>query len=308
MGDDQKRTENPRGGGINSGLERFAIGLGKKVIIANQMAVYADKAFELLASKELTTAFSWMGAVAYTLQIYYDFSGYSDMAIGLGEIFGFHFPENFNYPYISKSITEFWRRWHISLSSWFKDYVYIPLGGSRCSTRRMFFNLFIVWLCTGVWHGANYTFWLWGIIYFVVLAAEKLMMKSRPEKCKAPSDTAAVSVFKHVYTLLMVIFLWVLFRADSLRDAGLYMLHMLGNGTDTGYAVGVTKLYLKNGIGYFIIAMIGCIPWTAVLKRRINLSERSWNRISQLCVILIFAIACCVTIDSNYNPFIYFNF
>lgn len=278
------------------------------MIIANQMAVYADKAFELLASQELTTAFSWMGAVAYTLQIYYDFSGYSDMAIGLGEIFGFHFPENFNYPYISKSITEFWRRWHISLSSWFKDYVYIPLGGSRCSTRRMFFNLFIVWLCTGVWHGANYTFWLWGIVYFVLLAAEKLMMKSRPEKCKASSDTAAVSVFKHIYTLLMVMFLWVLFRADSLREAGLYMLHMLGNGTDTGYAVGVTKLYLKNSIGYFIIAMIGCIPWTAVLKRRINLSERSWNRISQLCVILIFAIACCVTIDSNYNPFIYFNF
>ena len=146
--------------GGDHGLQRFTIVLGKKVIIANQMGIFADKAFALQASGDLTTGFAWMGAVAYTLQIYYDFSGYSDMAIGLGHIFGFHFPENFKHPYISSSITEFWRRWHISLSTWFRDYVYIPLGGNRCSKGRNLLNLFIVWGLTGIWHGANYTFWL----------------------------------------------------------------------------------------------------------------------------------------------------
>ena len=158
----REKLRKPLAGDWNEGLARFSIGLGKKVIIANQMAVFADKAFKLLGESELTTGFAWMGAIAYTMQIYFDFSGYSDMAIGLGEILGFEFPENFNYPYISSSITEFWRRWHISLSSWFRDYVYIPLGGNRCSKGRMFFNLFVVWMLTGIWHGANYTFWIWG--------------------------------------------------------------------------------------------------------------------------------------------------
>lgn len=157
----------------NEGFKRFSMGLGKKVIIANYMALFADKAFMLLEEQNLTMGFAWMGAIAYTLQIYFDFSGYSDMAIGLGAMFGFDFPENFHYPYISKSITEFWRRWHISLSSWFRDYVYIPLGGNRCKKTRMFFNLFVVWLLTGIWHGANYTFWLWGILYYLFLVMEK---------------------------------------------------------------------------------------------------------------------------------------
>lgn len=166
-------NKHDRIGTWNEGFRRFSIGLGKKVIIANHMALFADKAFMLLDEQNLTTGFAWIGAIAYTLQIYFDFSGYSDMAIGLGAMFGFEFPENFNYPYISKSITEFWRRWHISLSSWFRDYVYIPLGGNRCKKTRMIFNLFVVWLLTGIWHGANYTFWLWGILYYLFLVMEK---------------------------------------------------------------------------------------------------------------------------------------
>ena len=150
------------------------MGLGKKVLLANQLALVADRAFLLEGADRLTTSFAWLGSLCYTLQIYYDFSGYSDMAIGLGKMFGFHFLENFNYPYISRSVTEFWRRWHISLSTWFRDYVYFPLGGSRVSSKAKHIrNLFVVWLLTGIWHGANWTFIVWGLFYFVLLVLEK---------------------------------------------------------------------------------------------------------------------------------------
>ena len=162
---------------FTDGVVRFIVGLGKKVIISNNMALVADKAFNLINSssspiEEISILMSWLGAISYTLQIYFDFGGYSDMAIGLGKMFGFHFLENFNYPYISKSATEFWRRWHISLSSWFRDYVYIPLGGSRVNKYRHILNLFIVWLLTGIWHGANWTFIIWGLMYFILLIIE----------------------------------------------------------------------------------------------------------------------------------------
>ena len=159
---------------FSSGCARFVVGLGKKVLLANQLALVADRAFQLGGMGQLTTGFAWLGSLCYTLQIYYDFSGYSDMAIGLGKMFGFHFLENFNYPYISRSVTEFWRRWHISLSTWFRDYVYFPLGGSRVNSKgKHIRNLFVVWLLTGIWHGANWTFIVWGLFYFVLLMLEK---------------------------------------------------------------------------------------------------------------------------------------
>ena len=309
---EQIRTDlRDRGGycDYNAGFRRFAIGLGKKVIIANQMAIFADKAYDLLARGELSTGFAWLGAIAYTLQIYYDFSGYSDMAIGLGQIFGFHFPENFNYPYISSTITEFWRRWHISLSTWFRDYVYIPLGGNRCSKSRMFFNLFIVWMLTGIWHGANYTFWLWGLCYFILLSVEKLVM-NRKSSDNSKRLSILGKILGHMYTLMAVVLLWVIFRADSVTDAIQYMATMFGAGASGAYAVGVTNLYLKNCIGYMIIAVVGCIPWANILGGRIEekVNPAVCKIVSGIWIVAVFVIACCMTIDGSYNPFIYFNF
>ena len=296
----------------NEGFKRFAIGLGKKVIIANQMAVFADKAFSLLEEGNLTTGFAWLGAITYTLQIYFDFSGYSDMAIGLGKMFGFNFQENFNYPYISKSITEFWRRWHISLSSWFKDYVYVPLGGNRCNKSRMYFNLFIVWMLTGIWHGANYTFWLWGLFYFVVLLVEKTFISRKTQNKGIEKRWVYIfeTLLGHIYTMFIVILLWVLFRADSVSQALQYMKCMFTKSASSVFAIGVTRLYFRNFIGYGIVAVIGCTPWVHKIKIILDkyLKQRTIQVLSEIYIVFVFILACCVTIDSNYNPFIYFNF
>lgn len=297
----REKLRQPLAGDWNEGLARFSIGLGKKVIIANQMAIFADKAFKLLEESELTTGFGWMGAVAYTMQIYFDFSGYSDMAIGLGKILGFDFPENFNYPYISSSITEFWRRWHISLSSWFRDYVYIPLGGNRCSKGRMFFNLFVVWMLTGIWHGANYTFWIWGLCYFIFLAMEKLL-KPKLKKTKVFTGIG------YVYTILIVVLLWVMFKSASVSEALKYYLCMFTNSAESAYAFGVTKLYFRNFLGILLLAIIGCTP--AIQKTGMILTKRGriGDIIKQLFIVVVFLLSVCITIDSDYNPFIYFNF
>ncbi len=289
---------------LNNGLHRFAIGLGKKVIIANQMAIFADKSFAMLNANQLTTQMAWLGAFSYTMQIYFDFSGYSDMAIGLGEIFGFYFPENFNYPYISASITEFWRRWHISLSTWFRDYVYIPLGGNKCSKQRMLFNLLVVWTLTGIWHGANYTFWIWGILYFILLMFEKTCLRGQRR------TTVFGKIVGHLYTLFAITMLWVIFRADNIKDAWDYIIIMLGGRQATGaYALGVTKLYIKNSIGYGALAVIACIPWKNLWdKVSKNRKNTKWNVVWEICSVLIFIIAVCMTIDGDYNPFVYFNF
>lgn len=196
---------------FTNGVERFIIGLSKKMLLANNMAIIADHIFNITWNN-LTLPLAWLGAVAYTFQIYFDFSGYSDMAIGLGKMFGFHFLENFNYPYIAKTITDFWRRWHISLSSWFRDYVYIPLGGNRVNTSRLFINLFIVWFLTGLWHGANWTFIIWGLLYFILLCMEKSIHIEKH-----------TNILTHVYTLLFVIIGWVIFRSDSIENAYIYM-------------------------------------------------------------------------------------
>lgn len=284
-------------------MQRFVIGLGKKVIIANQMAIFADKAFTLQTNGNLTTGFAWIGAVAYMLQIYYDFSGYSDMAIGLGRIFGFRIPENFNYPYISSNITDFWRRWHISLSSWFRDYVYIPMGGNRCSKGRMLFNLFVVWGLTGIWHGANYTFWLWGLCYFVLLMAEKLVGSKLP-------DFPLKKCIGHLYTMLSVTILWVVFKAHSVSTAIGYISIMFGRtSADSAYAIGVTKLYFNNVIGFGIIAIIGCAPWKNVIEElKCRVSMRFFGIMRTVWILAIFVIACSMALDGDYNPFVYFNF
>lgn len=233
------------------GVNRFIIGLGKKVLLANQFAVISDTVFGNVTSTGTTNSFLllWMGAIAYTLQIFFDFAGYSDMAIGLGRMFGFHFLENFKYPYISKSISEFWRRWHISLQTWFKDYIYIPLGGSRVNSKaRLVFNIFVVWFLTGVWHGANWTFIVWGFMYFMLLILEKFFHMD--EK---------MGKFKNLYTMFFVMMGWVLFRSDSLSAALVYIRSMFGFGCK-GFIDAYVIQYFKQYILYFIMGILCCFP------------------------------------------------
>ncbi len=280
--------------GFYEGLTRFVYGLAKKVVIANNVAQVADKAFSMAGQ---SAGLAWLGAIAYTLQIYFDFSGYSDMAIGLGKIFGFHYLENFNYPYISKSVTEFWHRWHISLSTWFRDYVYFPLGGSRVKTvARHIFNLGIVWLLTGIWHGANWTFILWGMIYFAVQIFEKYVLKEK----------AGTSIFGWIYTMLVVIFCWVLFRSNSIHQAKVYIKAMFGIGvTGAGdcTAIGLLRDYWV----YFAAGIAASFPIAPALRKK--LSGKAFGKISYVavtCALFIFTVSCMVT--NSYNPFIYFNF
>ena len=273
------------------GMQRFIYGLAKKVLIANYIAQIADNIFYL---KDMSVLTAWFGAIVYTLQIYFDFSGYSDMAIGLGRIFGFHFPENFNYPYIAKSITEFWRRWHISLSTWFRDYVYIPLGGNRVKKSRWVLNLFVVWLLTGIWHGANWTFILWGLIYFAFLLMEKLTGFSKK-----------IGRLSHIYTLVVVILAWVIFRSDSISCAGSYIGKMFGIGSK-GFC---DATFLNAFIKTKGIVIIGIVAATPLFKKLIGyLRLKKLEFIENIWIIIIFIASLLQIISSSYNPFIYFNF
>ena len=293
---------------FSAGVKRFVIGLAKKVIISNSVAIIADRAFGYTDFSELSVAFAWLGSISYTLQIYYDFSGYSDMAIGLGLMFGFHFDENFNYPYVSKSVSEFWRRWHISLGSWFRDYVYIPLGGSRVgSKRRHIFNLLVVWLLTGLWHGAAWHFVAWGLFYFALLVMEKL--------CNIPGrfKSGVGQRLYQVFTLLMVNFGWVLFRANGLKAAAGYLGCMFGlMGNQVGDAA--ATFLAGQGLILFVIAVLFSTP--VALKLRKLLDKRSMGNgavigrelVTLSLYLVIFIVAVSFTVTSTYNPFIYFNF
>jgi D-alanyl-lipoteichoic acid acyltransferase DltB (MBOAT superfamily) len=275
------------------GMKRFIYGLAKKVLIANYVAQIADNVFDYLAGNT-TVALAWLGAICYTFQIYFDFSGYSDMAIGLGRMFGFHFDENFNYPYIAKSVTEFWRRWHISLSSWFRDYVYIPLGGNRVGKVRWVFNLFIVWLLTGIWHGANWTFVIWGLLYFGVLLIEKLTGTGN-----------RTGWFSHVSTMLIVIIAWVIFRADNLNAAVVYIGNMFGIGA-TGLWDSAVVDYVK-ATGFVLLA--ACIGVTPCVKHLfVHLRETKVRFVESVWVGLLFVLSILQVVSATYNPFIYFNF
>ena len=282
---------------IVEGLRRFIIGLGKKIIIANQMAIIADKVYLSIPLHDLNTMFAWIGTIAFALQIYYDFSGYSDMAIGLGKMFGFHFVENFNYPYIATSITDFWRRWHISLSSWFRDYVYIPLGGSRCSKARWMLNIMIVWSLTGLWHGASYNFILWGLYYGVLLMMEKLLFKKYLDKLKGVN---------YIITMLIVLVGWVFFNSSSV-DQIIYMIRNL-----FGFNGSFSLILLNNQgilylLPYMLIAIIGMGPWINQLFIKIRNNTIGFT-IYDIYLVVILVVCLIFLINDSYNPFIYFRF
>ncbi|MBQ0028611.1 MAG: MBOAT family protein [Lachnospiraceae bacterium] len=287
---------------FSEGVIRFLKGLVKKVIIANNMAVVADAVWGLIIGDRLeaSVALAWIGAISYTLQILFDFSGYSDMAIGLGRMFGFKFEENFNYPYIADCVTDFWRRWHISLSSWFRDYVYIPLGGSKRGIARTVLNLFVVWLLTGIWHGANWTFVVWGLMYFIVLVIEKLL-GIRPGKNK---------FIGHIYTLFVVTLGWVLFRSESLKDAGIYIRGMFGIGSPS-VIDSAAIAYLKQNIIYYLLAIVGCVPIPRFVTQHIpkkGIMCILYNGMYMLVLGVAVIVAISFIINKAYNPFIYFNF
>ncbi len=254
------------------GMKRFIIGLGKKVLIANNVGALWN-VIETGGYGEMTVLLSWIGIISFALQIYFDFSGYSDMAIGLAKIFGMDFDENFNYPYISKSITEFWRRWHITLSSWFRDYIYIPLGGNRKGLPKQIRNILIVWALTGAWHGASWNFVLWGLYFGVILIIEKLFMLKVLEKLP--------NFFKHLYTIVLVLISWVIFAFEDLTQVGTYLSTMFDlNGAS--FANPEAIYYLKNYIVIIIIGIICSIPIAQTLKNRIKSKENSSNNIENL--------------------------
>lgn len=281
---------------FREGTRRFLIGLGKKVLLANLLG-------EICAAWRQTTdasvLFAWLYAVSFTLHIYFDFSGYSDMAIGLGRLFGFRFPENFQYPYISRSITEFWRRWHISLGTWFRDYVYIPLGGNRKGKPRQFLNIFIVWMLTGFWHGAAWNFLFWGLWFAVLLIIEKTFLLRHLEKSR---------VLGRFYVLLAVIFSFVLFDASGLSAALVCITQLLGLGglplssPQAAYLLGSNALLLTA-------AMVGATPAPKIAAQAI---ARRWPRVSALLepVMLVLLLLLCTAflVDGSYNPFLYFRF
>ena len=284
----------------SAGVCRFLVGLGKKVILANQLAVAADFAYGL-SPHALSTGMAWLGSLCYTLQIYYDFSGYSDMAIGMGWMFGFHFLENFNYPYISRSVTEFWRRWHISLSTWFRDYVYFPLGGSRVDQRwKHIRNLFVVWLLTGIWHGAAWTFLLWGLYYFPLLLLEKFCGLGRgwPDWSR------------WLFTFFLVNLGWVFFRAEQLSVALPYLRAMFtpAAGVWDGYA----SLFLTDNLPILLAAVLGCAPVLPWLGKRTARWTGGAALARDLCcssaLLLLLVISASFIVKGTYNPFIYSNF
>ena len=290
------------------GACRFLKGFAKKILLANNFALIADAAFSMHHG-ELSVSFAWLGAIAYTLQIYFDFSGYSDMAIGLGRMFGFHFPENFNYPYISKSTSEFWRRWHISLGSWFRDYVYFPLGGSRVeSTGRLIFNLFVVWSLTGLWHGANWTFICWGLLYFVSISLEKVF---NFEKLGSGKGAAAL---KHVYTMLLVVFGWVLFRATTIAGAAAYLKTMLFL-SGAPFIDGNTLVNLAEYKLFLILGILFSMPLSKAFSAWYEEKSKNGQALTGVktvvypaAMLALFFVAMSYIVKGSYNPFIYFNF
>lgn len=283
---------------FSEGICRFITGMAKKMILANNMGRLADIAFGL-ENESLSVAMAWAGAIAYTFQILFDFSGYSDMAIGLGKMFGFEFLENFNYPYISKSITEFWRRWHISLGTWFRDYLYIPLGGSKVKNKaRLIFNLFVVWACTGLWHGASWTFIAWGLLYFVLLTFEKLTGIAKKDRLR---------VLRHLYTMFFVVMGWVLFRSDTIGGALSYMKTMFFGGT-AGVMDGDAYYYICEYAVTFVLCIIASLPVKTLVDRLAGKTAVWVERLSAVWYVALFVVSLSYIAKSSYNPFIYFNF
>ena len=285
---------------FSRGLVRFLLGLGKKMILANTMGLIADEIFALDAH---SAGLAWLGALTYTAQIYFDFSAYSDMAIGLGMLFGFHFPENFNYPYISASITEFWHRWHISLSTWFRDYVYIPLGGSRCSKSRAIRNTAIVWLLTGLWHGAAWAFILWGLWYLLLLLGERYLWNGLLER--------SPRFLRHICTMLLVTLGWVIFRAPNVAYAFGFMGRMFGIGAsaETGQSI----YYLAEYWPELVLAVIAALPVKLWTENWLKAGTAGWKHLvlehgpKVLALVMLF-LSYLKLATGSFNPFIYFQF
>jgi alginate O-acetyltransferase complex protein AlgI len=297
--------------GFAEGTRRFVGGLSKKMIIANAVAVPADQIFALPAG-ELTPSLAWFGTLCYTVQIYFDFSGYSDMAVGLGKMFGFHFIENFQHPYVSQSVKDFWRRWHISLSSWFRDYLYIPLGGNQCSEPRNYFNLVLVFFLCGLWHGASWTFVVWGLYHGLFLVLERTRFGTWLERLPR--------VFRHLYALAAVYFGWVLFRADTLPQAGAFMSNMLGFGASGAVEQPLARHATHQVIFALVAGAVFSMPALAWLKKW---ASRAIERMPEkkrpvllgsalflegVIVIGLLLISSAWLAGSTYNPFIYFRF
>ena len=283
---------------FSKGITRFCAGLAKKVLIGDALAAGYEY-YRSIAELSPTTLGAWMTVILFTLHLYYDFSGYSDMAIGLGLMFGFQFPENFNYPYIAKSITEFWRRWHISLSSWFREYVYIPLGGNRRGQARQYFNLFVVWLLTGFWHGASWNFVLWGLYFCVILICEKAFLL----RCLK----ALPSVFQHIYTMLLVVFGFLIFSHSDLQAGWICLKAMLGIGVEH-VAMSAALYQLKTLLPLILIAIIGATPlprlaWNALQKRTSKAAV-----LYPIASALVLLLCTAYLVDSTFSPFAYTQF
>ena len=295
---------------FSHGAFRFTVGLAKKVILANQIgSLYTA----ISTTENLTTAAAWLGAVAYAFQIYFDFSGYSDMAIGLGRMFGFHFLENFDHPYISKSITEFWRRWHISLSSWFREYVYIPLGGNRKGLAVQIRNILIVWMLTGLWHGASWNFVLWGLYYGLLLMMEKLIFSVRKMQ-RTVVEPKAVQLLKniwgHVYTMFLVLVGWVLFSQTEFEQLLSYLKAMMGMGVE---AISSDFFYYMSCNAVLLIVLVICsLNLTGLFRKAGEYLKRKsavlYEVVSIVIMLLLFGLSLAFLVGDSYNPFLYFRF
>ena len=279
-----------------SGVQIFMVGMAKKVLVANNVGMLWE-AYKAMSAGELTVLGAWLGVIAFTFQIYFDFSGYSDMAIGLGRMLGFEFLPNFNYPYISKSITEFWRRWHISLSTWFREYLYIPLGGNRCSKPRWMFNLLVVWAATGIWHGASWNYLIWGLYFFVLLMLEKFFLLKVLDKAPA--------LVGHIYTLFFVVVSWAIFAIEDFSQLGSYLKVMFGLG---GVPLMDAKLgyYVTSYLPILLVAAVASTPLGAKLYHKLKTPAAE-----VVCTVLVLAglvVCTAYLVDGTYNPFLYFRF
>ena len=285
------------------GIRTFVLGLAKKVLIANTLGELCDI---FRASNDKAVLFYWLYAAAFTLHIYFDFSGYSDMAVGLGKMFGFDFMDNFNYPYISKSVTEFWRRWHISLSSWFRDYVYIPLGGNRVPKGRWFFNIFVVWFLTGFWHGAAWNFIAWGLGFAVILVIEKMWLLRQLEQSKG----VAAQILRHVYVMVIVMISFVLFNATDITEAGTYIASMFGLG-DLALVSKETVYYMRSYLVIFLVAMIGATPIPKMLvckMQETKVGKTLLDVAEPIALVMLLMVVTAYLVDGSFNPFLYFRF
>lgn len=278
-----------------SGCRTFICGLAKKILLANAAGAMWNS---LSAAAEPDALGAWLAIVFYTFQIYFDFSGYSDMAIGLGKMFGFSFRENFYYPYVSESITEFWRRWHISLSTWFREYVYIPLGGNRRGVGRTYFNLFCVWLLTGLWHGASWNFVLWGLYYFALLVIEKTFLLRLLER--------APKFLRHIYSMAAVIFGWLLFVIEDVSSIGAYLSRMFG-GTGV-FATQITVYELVRNLVFLAILILASTPAPKKLWYKLYSKGTPWRIVQSVVCAIAFVLCIAYLVDSSYNPFLYFRF